>query len=418
MATPVMTLRGVLHPSLPMRRIRHAGKVWEALSGIRFEWDSPAVERADFQLGPEPMLEGIPFLKASPYWHDCTLRQPPQGSLRDVPTLFPVADSRSLLPYDPFLASFWVVTEAEKYAPDFPKDNLGRYDEKAMWVVRSGTFRRPVVHYWLSHFLDALGRPWKPERSVTVEWTVDVDLPWGYCHRPWWRQLLKAFRHGHLPPRKDPYDVRHGLLGRLDPSRTTFFFPDGGEHHPWPFEFPPYARMIAEVARAGYEIALHGSIRAAIDPERLQQEKQRLERIAGRPIRKNRQHFLQYRLPLTYQALVDAGINADYTTCGASYAGFKHGVARPIPWYDLQADAPAPLTLVPTVVMDRALMRTTSPHAAPDLFEGLMEETARWNGTVALLWHNAILSGDGEWRIWQPVFEKTLHFLSVPLRPQ
>ena len=105
------------------------------------------------------------------------------------------------------------------------------------------------------------------------------------------------------------------------------------------------------------------------------------------------------------------GITADYTTCGAAYVGFKHGVARPVPWYDLKADRPTELTLVPTIMMDRALMQITTPEQAPALLGDLLAETRRWNGHAAVLWHNAVLSGEAEWKQWATVFEWMLRFL-------
>ncbi len=395
-----MILRLWTDGTVPPQRIDYVLEVWTDLGGIRWTRTS-APASADLQYGEAPRT-AAPFLRAMG-WPDDGF--PAEGRWHNVPVLFVHGDSGSLLPYDPIAATLWLLAEGEKYASRFPRDARGRYDETAEWVVRSGAFRRPVIHYWLRQLVDVLGVQWRVPHRLRVRPTIDVDMPWGFRHRPLVRRLLKAFRNRILRPRvwwtadDDPYDPCQWW--RQLPRNTTFFVLDGGEDHPWPFESPPYTRLLRNLQEEGFEVALHGSFRSGNDPTRWRTEKRRLEQILQQPIRKNRQHFLHYRLPHTYRTMADEGIEEDYTTCGSAFAGFKHGIARPFRWYDWAADRPTDLRRVPTLWMDRALMRVTTPNEVGSFVQRLFHEAEQWNGDVAILAHNALWAAMGEWRQWR-----------------
>ncbi len=393
-------------PEIPHHRLDYVLEVWTDASGIQWRRHRPS--------DPPPILHfgyadrGTPFfLRADPGWKHRFPFHPSTKIFEGMPIIFGHDDGRSVLPFDPFAATFWLLTEWEKYDPNFPRDVYGRYDERKSWVICQRVERRPIIHYWIQRLTVALQIQWTPPHRLRIRPTIDVDMPWGFQHRPLWQRLGKALRVGRLHPalwllgRSDPYDVRH--WNHSLPPSTLFLMLDGGEDHPWSFEFPPYAEMIRQIRRTGFKIGLHGSLRSGQHPSRWLKEKERLERVAGTGILSNRQHFLRYSLPESYQVMAAAGIRKEYTTCGSGYVGFKHGIAVPFRWYNPIDDCPTNLRLVPTLWMDRALMRITTPSRVPALVNELMSEARRWNGSVAVLCHNALWAGMGEWRPWKKV---------------
>ncbi|MDW8332968.1 MAG: hypothetical protein RMM53_02005, partial [Bacteroidia bacterium] len=157
------------------------------------------------------------------------------------------------------------------------------------------------------------------------------------------------------------------------------------------------------IRRLDFEAGVHPSFRAAARAEMLVAETRALADATGRPIRKCRMHFLRYRLPDTYRAMLRAQIEEDYTTCMPALAGFKYGTARPFRWFDVEADEPTPLTLVPTLWMDRTFLsyEKLTPDTARVRAQSLMQRAKKTGGRAAFLLHPAALIGADEWKGWE-----------------
>jgi len=83
-------------------------------------------------------------------------------------------------------------------------------------------------------------------------------------------------------------------------------------------------------------------------------EKKRLEDIIGKKVIHSRQHFLRQQLPHSWHALIEAGIEHDYTTGYANEIGYKSGTCKPYPAFDIVLKKELPLTIHSFALMDTA----------------------------------------------------------------
>jgi hypothetical protein len=85
------------------------------------------------------------------------------GSYENIKTLFH-HDHESDLPFDPFAASFYLVSRYEEYLP-FQPDEHGRFPEQQSLNVKAGFFETPVVNHYalfLSSFFNHVTRNFLP----------------------------------------------------------------------------------------------------------------------------------------------------------------------------------------------------------------------------------------------------------------
>ena len=94
----------------------------------------------------------------------------------------------------------------------------------------------------------------------------------------------------------------------------------------------------------------------------------------------------------------------------ADEPGFRAGIARPFPFYDLSQEKKTVLTIVPFQVMDGTLRQYLhlSPDAAMAVIRSLISATRRSGGLFVSVWHNTSLTELNGWEGWRKVFEETL----------
>jgi len=160
---------------------------------------------------------------------------------------------------------------------------------------------------------------------------------------------------------------------------------------------------------------IHPSYRSAGRPATLRMEAERYSKIAGHEAGCARQHWLLLRLPETYQSYEDAGISIDYTMGYADEPGFRAGIARPFPFYDLSKEKITGLTIVPFQIMDGTLRQYLhlSPEAALPVIRSLVSSTMSVGGLFVSIWHNTSLAEGNGWEGWRRVFEETLAMQKV-----
>jgi hypothetical protein len=98
------------------------------------------------------------------------------------------------------------------------------------------------------------------------------------------------------------------------------------------------------------EVGIHSSYASNGNIEKVREEISRLEKITGKKIVRNRQHFLRLRFPATYRTILACGIEEDYTLGYSSLAGFRAGIASPFLFYDLEKEEATQLRVFPFAV--------------------------------------------------------------------
>lgn len=352
----------------------------------------------------------------------------------EIPCFFP-SGAKSVIPFDIFAASFYLITRYEEYLPHV-KDKHGRYTADQSLAFNKGFLEKPVIDIWAYKFLSILKEKF-PEypyqkRNYNYISTIDVDNAYAYKHKGFVRTIggflndfykLKIFniwdrfavRAGF---KKDPFDTFEKIINLKKELevRTIFFFLIGDyttfdtNISAAKNKFRLLIKDMVDYARVG----LHPSYFTMNNAQLLKKEKKRLESITNMPIKRSRQHFLKFDLPETYQILIDLEIEEDYSMGYASHVGFRASTCTPFYFYDLDFEIQTPLKVFPFALMDTTLndyMKLT-PKQSLGRIRDLKNEVKRVNGTFITLFHNESLSNYLRWKGWGRLYGSMLKIVT------
>jgi hypothetical protein len=335
------------------------------------------------------------------------------------------------LPFDVFSAIFYLLSRYEEYLPFVP-DRHGRFEAKQSLAYQNGFLEEPVVDQWMDLLRVSLCQKFPgykfPESEFRFVSTFDVDSPWAYLYKGFWRTsaglLKKALElnihelkyrlkvlFGNLP---DPYDTYEYIeqVGENHGFRSLFFFLSGN-HSPYDVNYAlgsPRFRSLLERLKSLHTIGIHPSYRSNRSFRYLQQEFEHFTQALGQKPTVSRQHFLLLTMPDTYRHLFDLGILEDYSMGYASFPGFRAGTSLPFRFYDLKNECETSLLIHPFQIMDVTLQQYLglTPGEAAARVENLISRIKAVKGTFTSLWHNESLSETGVWIGWREVFEKMI----------
>ena len=337
----------------------------------------------------------------------------------------------SELPFDPFAASFYLVTRHEEYV-DKTRDKLGRYSVKNSILTKYNLIKKPVVNIWA----ELLGKKLKekypdleiPERKFEFISTIDVDNAYAYQNKSFLRTTgakIKSMVKGKTEDQKrrknvlagkekDPYDTYDYLDGifKGNEDKVKFFFllADYGKFDKNIAHTNKEYRELIQQTSKKYDVGIHPSYASSKKggKKKVNLEKERLEDIKGQKIDKSRQHFLMLKFPKSYTRLIKAGITEDYTMGYSAQVGFRAGICTPYYYYDLKKETTTNLKIIPFQVMDGTLRHylRLNPEEALKEIENVMQEVKNVGGTFVSVWHNETVNDTGHWEGYREVFEK------------
>lgn len=341
---------------------------------------------------------------------------------------FPTSED-SILPFDPFACSFYLLTRYEEYLQEIT-DEHERFADTENLLVRHQLHRKPLVD-GMAFLLAAKISESYPEfkfrkRGFKLLTTIDIDNAWAFKNKKLHiaaGALLKSLVHAQFAEVKerlvvllglqsDPYDTYKYMLnvyqGNLDHLIFFFLLGNRGKYDKNISHKNKKFRQLIVNLSSVCETGIHPSYISNDKPWMFETEKERLEKILAREVTMSRQHFLKLRFPQTYQKLIKSGISHDFTMGFAHEAGFRAGTCTPFPFFDLTQNVQTELMIHPFQVMDVTLKNHLhlNPDEAWNLISELMDEVKRVNGTFISLWHNESLRNSGQWAGWQKVFEQ------------
>lgn len=167
---------------------------------------------------------------------------------------------------------------------------------------------------------------------------------------------------------------------------------------------------LGTIADMGWEIGLHGDVRAYYDPGELIRQKARLEKVLGKKVLGYRNHYLRFKVPDTWESLVSAGFRYD-TTLGYNNAiGFRNGMCHPFRPFNLKSGKQMGILEIPLTVMDGGIAWNKRSFVEVwDEVRGLIDSVERCNGVITLLWHNYVF-GCAFRNDWVRLYEKILGY--------
>ena len=336
----------------------------------------------------------------------------------------------SLFPFDPFAASFYLVTRYEEYI-ETKFDKFGRYPSFRSILHNYNLLKKPVINIWAKMIGDAFQKKYPdfqfPEKKFKFISTIDIDNAWAFKNKSVWRStaaITRAFvklnftevkqRRAVLSEKeKDPYDSYDYIdsVFKKDTDKVKFFFLLGNYSKydkNLSFKNTPFRELIQKISEK-YDIGIHPSFQTGNKKgtKKTNEELKRLQKITGVQITKSRQHFLRLKFPDTYRQLLNAGVLEDYTMGYADQTGFRAGICTPFNFYDLEKETTTNLVILPFQVMDVTLRdyMHLSPDEASEEIEQLMHEVKQVNGTFISIWHNETLTDIGAWKGYREAFE-------------
>jgi hypothetical protein len=348
----------------------------------------------------------------------------------EVPCFF-AAGSKSVIPFDIFAASFYLISRYEEYLPHV-KDSHGRYSAIESLAFKNGFLEKPVVDIWAYKLATKLKEKFPDydykNRSYEYISTIDIDNAFAYKYKSFIRTIggflndLFKFRlldiwyrfAVTLNIKKDPFDNFQKILDiKKAKDITTIFFCSIGDYTTFDTNVSAsknkYRLLLKDLVDYA-SIGLHPSYFTMQNPALLKKEKGRLENITNTPVIRSRQHYLRFNLPETYQQLIDLEIEEDHSMGYASNVGFRASTCTPFYFYDLDFEIQTPLKIFPFALMDTTLndYLKITPKQSLGKIRDLRNEVKAVNGTFITLFHNESLSNHMRWRGWKRLYESMI----------
>ncbi len=334
-------------------------------------------------------------------------------------------------PFDPFAASFYLVSRYEEYLPH-EKDEHGRFEANQSLAFRNDFLTKPLVNIWAEKIKDSLLQKYPDlkfgERKYEYITTIDIDNAYAYKGKGFVRitgalakSILKFDSKGFTNRFKvlflnahDPFDTYQYLkdLNAKYTAKSIYFFlvGDFSEHdRNLSIKQKKYQQLIKSIADYA-EVGIHPSYSSNASPKVVVKEIKSLNEVLNKEVTKSRQHFLKLSFPDTYRNLIECDIQEDYSMGYAEQVGFRASICSPFYFYDLINDEVTNLLLYPFAVMDATLNNymKVKPEEAMKYVLPLIKETKALKGTFISLWHNESLSNIWEWKDWKTLCEQVV----------
>ena len=334
----------------------------------------------------------------------------------------------SEFPFDPFAASFYLISRYEEYLPHI-KDKHERFLASESLAFQNNFLEVPLVNIWINKIVKSIENHYPDfkfkERKFKFVSTIDIDNAYAYKHKGFIRilgGLIKSIKTGNLSERlkvilgkvQDPYDTfnyQSKIHKQYNISVIYFFLLGdyGLNDKNIPVSNKKFQSLIKSIADYS-EVGIHPSYASNNDPKTLTIEIKRLQEITHTTPYKSRQHFLKLNLPNTYRNLIENDITSDYTMGYAEQSGFRASICSPYYFYDLDVEMQTNLQIFPFTVMEATYQYYTksTPAEAINQIKTLMKKVKEVNGTFISVWHNESLCNEGIWEGWEIVYEKML----------
>lgn len=350
-----------------------------------------------------------------------------------VPCFFN-AGKKSVLPYDIFAASFYLLSRYEEYLPHV-QDDHERFAVEESLAYKYDFLKKPIIDIWSYKLLDALQEKFTDEviesREFSYISTFDVNQTYIYRSKGIVRSIggflsdfftfeLNAFLDRILvllKIRKDPYDTFDEIVrlkNAYDVPTVLFFLIAKVSTFDNNISITKDKYRLLIKSMSDYvKIGLNSSYFTMKKDNLLKKEMKKMESIINTPVSKSRQHMLRNHLPETYQNLIDLEVQEDYSMGYPDTIGFRASTCTPFYFYDLDFEIQTPLKIISFAVNDYALndIMSLSPKQALIQVKELFQEVKKVNGTFVTLFHNEMLSNYGNWKGWKGFYGDVLDMI-------
>lgn len=373
------------------------------------------------------VIKASGFFNEGTYGMDNSFPTLPLKIWDEVPILYGEAFSEIIgntvvLNADIVAGTYFLISRYEEMLRPKVRDVHGRFPGKESLPYKAGFIDRPIIEEWGLQFRSLLREngfeiPEPPKKIKKVYLTHDLDQ---LAHFRTIRGMLGGVIRGIKRPKEgqkalksffgrvsdDPwytfpflFKLNNDLRAKIgkDKCESIIFVRSMGmkykEDKPFPnLLLPDYKYLLRYCKRKDVTIGLHASYECGVHPERVQEEKIRLEKATHNELTYNRNHFLNHREPADFQHLIDVNILHDFSMGYADVAGFRLGTCRSVRFINPHHKSLTKLVLHPITIMDGTLSDKRymymNAHDAFQYCEQLIKNVATFNGDLVLLWHN------------------------------
>lgn len=323
--------------------------------------------------------------------------------------------------FDIFAAVFYLLSRYEEYLPH-ESDMYGRYAHENSLAFKEGFLNKPLINDWLILFSGSLMSAFPgivlPARSFTFLPTYDIDIAYSFKHKGPVRNLGGFIKSPSMERlmvlaglRKDPFDS-YAFMDSLHAENRlspVYFFLVATSGSLYDKNISPYSHAMWQLIKRHsykYRLGLHPSWRSYGSLPVLKKEKKIMETAGGKEINISRQHYIKLSLPKTYQMLIEAGIEKDYSMGYGSINGFRASVASSFLWYDLHKEKTTGLRLYPFCFMDANSFYEQRQDTTQSLAElkYYMDACKKVNGLFITIFHNNFLGSDEQFAGWKELY--------------
>ncbi len=348
-------------------------------------------------------------------------------------------ESDSFMDFDFFAASFYLISRYEEYLSYTP-DNHGRFGAEESFLFKNNLLHRPIINEWMKCFKTRFCTFYPevifPEVKFSFLPTFDIDNAFAYRGRGFFRGILGFGRDivtGRLSSvvqrvktiilnKKDKFDTYDYIIKSHKNLTSPIFFFLIASRSKYDTSIQADKKILRELIKklsVENNIGIHPSYSSNGDTEILCNEIKKLSNVLETKITQSRQHFLQLKIPETYEKLIKYGITNDYTMGYASQVGFRAGTCTSFPFFNLRKNKPTNLLIYPFAVMDATLKvyLNLSPNEACKKIEELIVSIKNVDGIFCSLWHNETFPNDENNAKWRKVHDFMLEKIKNWLTP-
>jgi len=360
---------------------------------------------------------------------------------KDIPFLFDRStdkdiiekvDGNIVINYDIFAASFYLLSGYSELIND-ERDTLGRIKYEDSIQAHLKIMELPVVNYYFDILKTAIEKAynisiesniWGDKKFATCL-THDID----YIHTPWTKNGLRyllttnVITNVQLPIKKITQNKAWCNFSEIieiekqHNAKSTFFILPNNQKSDKGFDNADYTlkeieKYLEYIESEGFEIGVHPSICTHRTCSRLKDE---IDKLSKYKPTSNRFHFLIYKPGQTRKTLEINNLKADSTLGFSQHIGFRNSFCQPFYLYNFEEDKTSSVLEIPLNIMDLTLYDKRYMNIKRDKvlsrIESVIQETAKFNGVLTILWHNSFLS-DFLYKGWKNIYIKLLNKLS------
>jgi len=330
----------------------------------------------------------------------------------------------SVLPFDIFSASFFLLSRYEEYLPHV-KDEKGRFLASESIAFKEGFLQQPIVDIWAYKLKVLLSETFKdlqfPLKTMKTHALVNAKQPFAYKNKGVLRSFsgyIKDFskfkfktiwhRTGTLfGLKEDPFNTFNWLIENvkgLNNKITVFFligeavnFDEGINSSRKVFKL--LVKNIADYK----EVGIVFSKESLNDFPVLKEEKEHMETTTNRSLLKAMNDDYLVSLPENYRNLIELEIEEDFTMVYENVPGFRASTCTPFLFYDLDYEIVSPLLIVP-IAATTVAFRNVKKKSRMEVFNELLKSVKEVNGQYSIIFTNKDFSVTEQDTIWKTMF--------------